>query len=41
MTDNDFLELVSNEFDFCISLEEIPLYKKAILKVAKKTKGRR
>lgn len=39
MTDNDFLELVSNEFDFCISLEEIPLYKKAILKVAKKLKA--
>lgn len=39
MTDNDFLGLVSDEFDFCISLEEIPLYKKAILTVAKKLKA--
>ena len=38
MTDNDFLGLVSNEFDFCISSEEIQLYKKAILTVAKKLK---
>lgn len=39
MTDNDFLELVSNEFKTCITLEEIPTYKKAILKVAKKLKA--
>lgn len=39
MTDNDFMELVSSEFDFCISSEEIPLYKKAILTVAKKIKA--
>lgn len=32
------LGLVSNEFDFCISSEEIQLYKKAILTVAKKLK---
>ena len=38
MTDNDFLGLVSNEFDFCISSEEIQLCKKAILTVAKKLK---
>lgn len=38
MTDNDFLGLVSNEFDFCISSEEIQLYKKVILTVAKKLK---
>lgn len=39
MTDNDFLELVSNEFKTCITLEEIPTYKKAILMVAKKLKA--
>lgn len=35
MTDNDFMELVSNEFKTCITPEQIPTYKKAILKVAK------
>lgn len=35
MTDNDFMELVSNEFKTCITVEQIPTYKKAILKVAK------
>ena len=35
MTDNDFMELVSNEFKTCITLEQIPTYKKAILNVAK------
>ena len=35
MTDNDFMELVSNEFETCITTEQIPTYKKAILKVAK------
>ena len=35
MTDNDFLELISNEFKTCITVEQIPTYKKAILKVAK------
>lgn len=39
MTDNDFTELVSNEFEFCITSEEIPKYKKAILMVAKKLKA--
>lgn len=35
MTDNDFMELVSNAFKTCITPEQIPTYKKAILKVAK------
>lgn len=35
MIDNDFMELVSNEFKTCITPEQIPTYKKAILKVAK------
>lgn len=35
MTDNDFMELVGNEFKTCITVEQIPTYKKAILKVAK------
>lgn len=36
MTDNDFMKLVSNEFKICITKEEIPTYKKAILMVEKK-----
>ena len=39
MTDNDFMELVGNEFKTCITPEQIPTYKKAILKVAKKLKA--
>lgn len=35
MTDNDFIDLVSNEFKTSITPEQIPTYKKAILKVAK------
>ena len=35
MTDNDFMELVSNEFETCITTEQIPTYKKAIFKVVK------
>lgn len=35
MTDNDFIELVSNEFKTSITSEEVPYYKKAILNVAK------
>lgn len=36
MTNNDFMELIGNEFKTCITVEQIPTYKKAILKVAKK-----
>ena len=36
MTNNDFMELIANEFKTCITVEQIPTYKKAILKVAKK-----
>lgn len=35
MTDNDFIDLVSDEFEICITSEEIPVWKKAILKIAK------
>lgn len=35
MTDNDFMELVGNEFKTCITVEQILTYKKEILKVAK------
>ena len=35
MTDNDFIDLVSNEFKTSITSEEVPIYKKAILNVAK------
>lgn len=39
MTDNDFMELVSNEFKTSITSEQILTYKKAILMVAKKLKA--
>lgn len=35
MTDNDFMELIDNEFKTSITSEQIPTYKKAVLKVAK------
>ena len=35
MTDNDFMELIDSEFKTSITVEQIPTYKKAILKVAK------
>ena len=35
MTNNDFMELIANEFKTCITVEQIPTYKKAIMKVAK------
>ena len=35
MTDNDFMELIDSEFKTIITVEQIPTYKKAILKVAK------
>ena len=35
MTDEDFLELIADEFKVCITREEIPTYKKAILNCAK------
>lgn len=35
MTDEDFLELIADEFKVCITKEEIPTYKKAILNCAK------
>lgn len=35
MTDEDFLELIADKFKVCITKEEIPTYKKAILNCAK------
>ena len=35
MKDEDFLELIANEFKVCITRAEIPTYKKAILNCAK------
>lgn len=35
MTNNDFMELIDSEFKTSITVEQIPTYKKAILKVAK------
>ena len=36
MTDNDIMELIDSELKTSITVEQIPTYKKAILKVAKK-----
>lgn len=33
MKDEDFLELIANEFKVCITRKEIPTYKKAIFLV--------
>ena len=35
MKDEDFLELIANEFKVCITRKEIPTYKKAIFNCAK------
>ena len=35
MTDNDFMELVADELHVCITAEQVPLYKKGILEIAK------
>lgn len=35
MKDEDFLELIANEFKVCITRAEIPTYKKAIFNCAK------
>lgn len=35
MTDNDFMELVADELHAYITAEQVPLYKKGILEIAK------
>ncbi len=35
MTDEDILELIADEFKVCITMGELPIYKKAILNCAK------